>query len=115
MSEPLLPCVGIDVSKQTLDIALRHTGKLRTRKVTNTAEGLAQFSDWLKQQGVNQAHICLEATGTYSDASALFARLKASSRKPMRRMRRCCCAIANRNGLLAGRRLLSRCSSCKDW
>lgn len=73
MSETTLVPVGIDVSKQSLDIAVRQQSKVRTRKVANTPEGFAQVCDWLKGQGVSRAHLCLEATGTYSDAIALFA------------------------------------------
>ena len=67
-----LPPIGIDVSKQTLDIRLMRGEKLHKQHVANTAEGFEQFADWLECQGVQQAHICLEATGTYSDAIALF-------------------------------------------
>ncbi len=72
MSEMLLVPVGIDVSKLTLDIAVRLANKLRKQHVANSPQGFVQLSTWLSKLGVSQAHICVEATGTYSDAIALW-------------------------------------------
>jgi transposase len=69
----LLPVVGIDVSKATLDV---HWGSQKGRRYqahfSNDASGLTQLQAWLLQQGVTQVHCCLEATATYSDAVAAF-------------------------------------------
>ena len=67
-----LPVIGLDVSKKSLDLCLRVGEKVHTRQVPNTAEGYEQMSAWMRQRGVSQAHVCLEATGTYSDGIALF-------------------------------------------
>ena len=67
-----LQAAGADISKKTIDIELAgHNGKRGPRlKVPNTAEGFEQFEHWSQQQG--GLHVCLEATGTYSDAFALY-------------------------------------------
>jgi transposase len=64
--------LGIDVSKKTLDVALLKTeGKPRHKVFPNTPAGHRQLLAWLGQQGVEVAHACLEATGTWADAAAL--------------------------------------------
>jgi transposase len=64
--------LGIDISKAKFDVALLlDTGKLRHRVFPNTEAGYHQLSDWLSKHHIQQVHICMEATGTYSDALAL--------------------------------------------
>lgn len=64
--------LGIDVSKRTLDVALlKEEGKPRHKVFANTPAGHRQLMAWLKQQGVEVGHACLEATGTWADAAAL--------------------------------------------
>ena len=67
-----LPVVGLDVSKATLDLRLHLGEKTHKHHVSNSGEGNEQIQAWLLHHGVKQAHVCLEATGTYSDAVALF-------------------------------------------
>lgn len=57
--------VGIDVSKKKFDAALFVGGKKKSKAFPNTAEGFASFSRWLSGHGVEKAHACMEATGTY--------------------------------------------------
>ncbi|MDR0700221.1 MAG: hypothetical protein LBG28_13560 [Tannerella sp.] len=38
---------GIDVSKKSFDVAYRENGKVRTKKFTNTAEGMASCPEFL--------------------------------------------------------------------
>jgi transposase len=65
--------LGIDVSKAKLDCALRlQNGKLRNKVVANSKEGFETLRTWLNKQGVDQVHICMEATGTYWEAVAEF-------------------------------------------
>jgi transposase len=64
-------CLGIDVSKATLDCALRHQGKVKSKVVDNSITGLQQLLDWLQKRGVTQLHACCEATGIYWEAVAL--------------------------------------------
>lgn len=65
--------LGADVSKLRIDV---HLGTERGRRwqfhCANTIQGFEQLLIWLEQQQQSQVHICLEATGTYSDALALF-------------------------------------------
>ena len=65
--------VGIDVSKRKLDIALLVDGKRKSKVFDNTATGHAALSQWLLDRGATQehTHICLEATGPYSEAVAM--------------------------------------------
>ena len=68
-----LPVLGIDVSKLKFNVCLlRQDSKRRHRVCANTQAGLAQLSEWLKQNHVSQVHACLEATGTYSEALATY-------------------------------------------
>src|SRR5215212_7872305 len=67
------PTLGIDIAKLKFDACLlRADGKLRHKVFANTAEGFAQFAGWLTRQGAPSVHACMEATGTYGEALALF-------------------------------------------
>ena len=64
--------LGIDVSKNTLDVALlQGNGKPRHKVFANSAAGHCQLLAWLEEQGAPRVHVCLEATGTWADAVAL--------------------------------------------
>lgn len=70
MAEPML---GIDISKLKFNVCLiNQSGKLRHKVFPNTAEGFVHLRGWLLKQSIQQVHACLEATGAYSDALALF-------------------------------------------
>lgn len=64
--------VGLDVSKKKLDVALLSQGKTRSKVVENTPEGYLQLQQWLSAQGASMAntHLCMEATGPYSETAA---------------------------------------------
>lgn len=67
------PALGIDISKLKFNVCLiAQSGKLRHKVLPNTATGFDQLRDWLSRQGVGRVHACLEATGTYGEALALF-------------------------------------------
>jgi transposase len=59
--EAIQEFVGIDVSKERLDVAT-HRG-LETRSFENTADGVQQLVSWL--QGVTPVLVVMEATGGY--------------------------------------------------
>lgn len=63
-------CVGIDVSKATLDVAIH--GLAEVRKFANSSAGFRQLAAWLLPQHPDQ--VVLEATGGYEQAAldALF-------------------------------------------
>lgn len=65
-------CVGIDVSKRKLDLALLMQGKIKSKVFENSPAGHAQIGQWLIGKGAAQAqtHICMEATGPYSESLA---------------------------------------------
>jgi len=65
--------LGIDVAKAKLDIALLlPDGQFRSEVIPNTPEGFEQLADWLKHNGAAQVHACMEATGIYWEAVAVF-------------------------------------------
>jgi transposase len=68
-----LPALGIDISKLKFDACLvTAAGKLRHKLFTNDAAGFAQLAEWLARQGAPTAHACMEATGAYGEALALY-------------------------------------------
>lgn len=70
MTEPIL---GIDIAKLKFNVCLINKGgKLKHKVFPNTASGFEQLRDWLSKQSVERVHACLEATGTYGEALALF-------------------------------------------
>jgi len=66
-------CVlGIDVSKETLDVALLNDRHRTYTQVANTTDGYRHLDSWVREQGYMHAGVCLEATGQYSDGVAEF-------------------------------------------
>ena len=66
--------VGIDVSKDRLDVVLRRAEREQSHGHAHSAAGYSDLHSWLCGQGVlpQQTQVALEATGSYSDAVALF-------------------------------------------
>jgi transposase len=65
--------IGIDVSKQTLDLVLIAEGRSFHKTIQNTPQGYAQLGTWLKDhQAVDDVQACLEATGQYGDGVAEY-------------------------------------------
>lgn len=64
--------LGIDVSKETLDVAVEEHGSIRCGQFANHAKGHMQLDAWLQKQGTSPAHVCLEATGQYGDKIAKY-------------------------------------------
>ena len=58
--------LGIDVSKNTLDVSLSSCNKVRARSFPNSSDGWRHLLDWLINQKVRRVHACLESTGRYS-------------------------------------------------
>jgi transposase len=70
------PALGIDIAKLKFNICLINiSGKLRHKVFPNTSTAFEQLREWLSKQGVERVHACLEATGTYGEALALFLHL----------------------------------------
>jgi transposase len=64
--------LGIDIAKQKFDAALLIDGKTRHKTCKNSAEGFEALMLWLEKQGIQKVHVCLEATGNYGEALAIF-------------------------------------------
>src|SRR5215213_10058241 len=65
--------LGLDISKLKFDLRLlRDNGKLKHKVFANTASGFVELSAWLQKQKVERVHACMEATGTYGEALALY-------------------------------------------
>lgn len=73
MNEQATCVVGIDVSKRKLDIALLANSKTKSKVFDNTSTGHRELAQWLLERGAEQprSHICMEATGPYSEAVAI--------------------------------------------
>lgn len=65
-----VPVLGIDIAKRKFQVALLMGNKCKNKSCPNTAEGHKELLGWLKRQGVEQVHACLEATGNYGEAVA---------------------------------------------
>jgi transposase len=64
--------LGIDVSKDKLDVALLQEEHCLHKVITNNPKGFEQLGHWLKNRKTGEVHACLEATGQYGDAVARY-------------------------------------------
>lgn len=64
--------LGIDVSKDTLDLVLITSKGSFHKVINNQPQGYQSLAKWLKSQQAGQVHACLEATGQYGEAVAEF-------------------------------------------
>jgi len=64
--------LGIDISKHDFRVALLLGVKVRQKKFRNEVGHFSALTDWLAKQGVTTVHACLEATGTYGEALAIY-------------------------------------------
>lgn len=68
-----LICVGLDVSKDILDVCLLKDGKRHEKQFANDADGQAKLLAWAQNLALESpCYFCLEATGPYSQSVALF-------------------------------------------
>ena len=63
--------LGIDIAKASFDCVLLYETKSYYQQFTNTEKGFDNLQTWLDNQGVEQVHVAMEATGRYGDALAL--------------------------------------------
>ena len=68
----MLPTLGIDISKASFHVELSVNEKLRHRRFANRQQGFVELGAWLTKHKALQVHACLEATGPYSEALALY-------------------------------------------
>lgn len=64
--------LGIDVAKETLDVALSDGVRLNNDQFLNTQKGHEELERWLAKQTDSRVHVCLEATGQYGDGVAEY-------------------------------------------
>jgi transposase len=66
--------IGIDIAKLTFNACLLQTqGKPQKKEFPNTTEGFAKMKRWLTHLAPEATyHFCMEATGSYYEALALF-------------------------------------------
>jgi transposase len=64
--------VGIDVAAAKLDVVVHLAASRTHRRLVNQPDGFAALHHWLSSLPVRQARLCLEATGSYSDALVTF-------------------------------------------
>ena len=68
-----IPALGIDIAKLKFNVCLINSdGKLKHKVFANTEAGFQQLKAWLAKQKAARVQACLEATGTYGEALALF-------------------------------------------
>ncbi len=64
--------LGIDLSKETFHACLLSDGPEAKKAFPNTPKGFEQLTTWLKNRHAVEVHICMEATGAYWEALALY-------------------------------------------
>ena len=65
--------LGIDIAKAKFDVCLiKENGKTKHKIFANTTHGFEQLAAWLISHGIVNLHACLEATGSYGEALALY-------------------------------------------
>jgi len=64
--------LGIDVAKATLDVAWMNSNQRVHHQFENSLNGYKQLDTWVRKQGGEHTHVCLEATGQYGDGVATF-------------------------------------------
>jgi len=67
-----LDVIGIDVSKKTMDVCALFNDKLRKQAFENTEVGHKSLANWIGKLGLLDPHVCMEATGCYSERVAEF-------------------------------------------
>jgi len=64
--------LGIDVSKDTLDVVLVTEKGCFHKVISNSFQGYQSLGNWLKAKRAEQVHTCLEATGQYGEGVATY-------------------------------------------
>ena len=64
--------VGIDVAKLTFVAAIKIEGKDKVKSFDNCKEGFEIFMEWVQIFSSEKCHSCMESTGKYGNALALF-------------------------------------------
>lgn len=67
----IVEILGIDVGKNEMHAVLLQHERSTSRSVANSATGFKQLQTWLRNRKVERVHVCLEATGGWSEYLAL--------------------------------------------
>ena len=59
--------LGLDVGKRELHAVLLQGDRTTSKMVTNSPTGISQLKTWLKNRKAAEVHVCLEATGGWSE------------------------------------------------
>ncbi len=57
--------LGVDISKDTFDVALNYQEKIKFNKFSNDKNGFKKLLKWLSNYKFTLLHVCLESTGIY--------------------------------------------------
>ncbi len=64
--------LGIDISKNTFDVAVLMEDKIKTQKFNNNEQGFNKLLVWINQKEIVLSQACMEATSIYGQALAEF-------------------------------------------
>lgn len=65
-------CIGIDIAKLTFTATIKNGDKDKVKSFSNNAKDFKKFIVQVKQFQADKYHFCMESTGKYGDALALF-------------------------------------------
>jgi transposase len=63
----IVDILGLDFGKRELHAVLLQGDRTTSKIVTNSPTGIAQLKTWLKNRKAAEVHVCLEATGGWSE------------------------------------------------
>ncbi len=64
--------IGIDISKESFDVAILRDEQYQLAHFENKPGGYRKLVKWLKKREAEGGHVCLEATGRYGQALAIY-------------------------------------------
>lgn len=64
--------LGIDIAKAKFDVALQVGRRHYQATFKNNGDGFGKLQQWLHKSRANRVHACMEATGRYGEALALY-------------------------------------------
>ncbi len=65
-------CVGIDIAKSDFVAAITTSGKDHVKHFNNNPEGFSELLEWTQSLSDQSLHFCMESTGKYGNALALY-------------------------------------------
>jgi len=71
MEKSTLDVLGIDVGKRDLHAVLLQGKRSASKSVPNSGAGIGQLQTWLTNRKIERVHVCLEATGGWSEEVAI--------------------------------------------